>query len=353
MFVELFGLLIGLHDEWRSQGATDDELSLIAFDFDTVDRVGCGGHTGIRGGLEPTILRDDDHVQIKRDRLGRTLQLHKRTGTLPLPMDFPVKTMDDWLQFKPMFTFHEDRINHAAIAKARHAQAKGSVVTAGIQGAFDTARELMGEEVACMAYYDQPDLMIDLLSTLRDTAIKVFERVTEELTIDHLSVHEDMAGRSGPLVGPTQVREFFTPYFRPVWDLLHSRGTRIFQMDTDGNIHAIIEPLLDCGLTVIYPMEPAAGMDIVEVRKTYSKRLAMAGGIDKFVLTRGHDAIRRELEYKMQPVMREGGVMFGLDHRIPNGTPLEAYRFYVDTAREILGLPPRDGTSKGWARMAF
>ena len=55
----------------------------------------------------------------------------------------------------------------------------------------------------------------------------------------------------------------------------------------------------------------------------------------------------------LMDMMQEGGVVFGLDHRIPNGTPIENYRYYVDTAREILGLPQRDLKSKGWARMAF
>jgi 16S rRNA (cytidine1402-2'-O)-methyltransferase len=64
-------------------------------------------------------------------------------------------------------------------------------------------------------------------------------------------------------------------------------------------------------------------------------------------------AIRRELEYKMQPLMRQGGMVFGLDHRITNGTPIENYRYYVETGREILGLPQRDPNARGWARMAF
>jgi len=51
--------------------------------------------------------------------------------------------------------------------------------------------------------------------------------------------------------------------------------------------------------------------------------------------------------------MRTGGVVFGLDHRIPNGTLIEHYRYYVDAARERLGLPPADGTSRGWQRMAM
>jgi uroporphyrinogen-III decarboxylase len=103
----------------------------------------------------------------------------------------------------------------------------------------------------------------------------------------------------------------------------------------------------------VYPMEPAAGMDIVAVRRKYGQRLAMRGGIDKFALGRGQEAIRRELEYKMQPLMQAGGMVFGLDHRIPNGTPLAGYRAYVEIGRELLGLPALDGTHQGWRRMAF
>jgi len=59
----------------------------------------------------------------------------------------------------------------------------------------------------------------------------------------------------------------------------------------------------------------------------------------------------RELAYKLQPSMREGGVIFGLDHRIPNGTPVENYRYYVSRAAELLGLSP--DREPVWARMAF
>lgn len=51
--------------------------------------------------------------------------------------------------------------------------------------------------------------------------------------------------------------------------------------------------------------------------------------------------------------MQKGGTVFGLDHRIPNGTPLENYRYYVETGREILNLPPLDPSKTGWQRMAF
>ena len=113
----------------------------------------------------------------------------------------------------------------------------------------------------------------------------------------------------------------------------------------------MIEPFIACGVNVFYPCEPAAGMDIVALRKQYGKAAAFKGGIDKHVLRRSRADIDQELAYKLQPLMQEGGMVFALDHRIPNGTPLAAYRYYVKQARSLLGLPEKE--EKGWMRMAF
>ena len=353
MFVELFGPLVGLEDEWREQGAQEEEISLEAFDWDYVPVIDCGGDMGPRKEREPLVLEDTAEYRLERDHLGRTVKLLKGRATIGLPLDYPVKTMEDWQRLKPLYQFAEDRIRWDRVEEARLARTGGALVVATVPGAFDTPRELMGDEKACVSYYEQPELMADILRTIADTAGRVLDTISRELTIDQLSVHEDLAGKSGPLIGPAQVGAYFRPYYRAMWDILSARGARIFQMDSDGNINPIIPSLLDCGLTAIYPMEPAAGMDCVELRKRYGKKFAMLGGIDKHVLRRSRDEIRAELEYKMQPLMQEGGMVFGLDHRIPNGTPLANYRYYVETGRRLLGLPPCGAGRKGWARMAF
>jgi len=353
MFSELFGLLVGLGDEWRAQGATPEELDLTAFDWDYVPYIECGGSTGPWPERPPVTLHEDDKALVQRDVLGRTLKLFKRSATVPLPLDFPVRNWDGWRRVKPLFEYHDGRVDAAAVEKARAAQREGVLVMGRLLGGWDIARELMGDETACVAYYEQPDLMHDILETAGTTAVRVFERVTESLTIDQLYVHEDLAGKSGPLVGPSQVRQFIGPYYRRAWDLLSSRGTRLFNLDSDGNVGPVIEAFLEAGVTAMHPMEPAAGMNVVALRKQYGPRLAMLGGIDKHVLRRGKEEIRRELEYKMQPLMQQGGMVFGLDHRIPNGTPLENYRYYVSLGRELLGLPPLDGRRRSWGRMGF
>ncbi|GHT83530.1 hypothetical protein FACS1894137_04850 [Spirochaetia bacterium] len=269
------------------------------------------------------------------------------SATIPTPMEYPVKTMDDWLRMKPMFEYADERIDQADLEKAKALQSKGTLIRASIPGGFDLPRELMGEESLCLCYCEDPELVQDMVDTASEMSFRVLEQISRFIQIDCLTVHEDMAGKSGPLIGPNQINEFIRPYYRRIWDMLSSRGTRLFAQDSDGYMIPVMDAFIDCGVNVFYPCEPAAGMDIVEMRKKYGHTFAMIGGIDKHILRRSKDDIRKELEYKLQPLMRRGGMCFALDHRIPNGTPLENYRYYVKTAREILGI---EGGEKGWAR---
>jgi uroporphyrinogen-III decarboxylase len=221
----------------------------------------------------------------------------------------------------------------------------------GFPGAFDEPRQLMGEAALCIACYEEPEMLRDMLDTFADCAVKVIERVGETVPIDCLCVHEDMAGKSGPLFGPMQIREFFRPYYRRVWEAAKAYGARLFSQDSDGDISPILPDLIGCGLNCIHPMEPVGGNDIVELRKKYGTKICFKGGINKHALLRGPDAVRRELEYRLAPGLMGGGTVFGLDHRIPNGVKIETYRYYVSLGREMLGLPPVTG--EGWARMAF
>ena len=353
MFCELFGPLIGLPEEWRAQGASQSEIDLVAFDWDYVPVTGCGANCGPFGTPPAQVMEETEEYRIQRDHLGRVTKLCKDTATIPLPLDFPVKAMEDWLKLKPYYTFSEARIDDEALNRAITLREQGFLTVAGIPGGFDTVRELMGEERACLAYYEQPELMHDILDTLRDTAVRVLDILTKRVAVDQVSVHEDMAGKSGPLAGPAQVATYIAPYYQACWDVASGRGVRLFAQDSDGNMTAVVQSFIDCGINVMFPCEPAAGMDMVALRERYGNQVAFLGGIDKHVLRGTKADIDRELRYKMQPLMREGGTVFALDHRIPNGTPLENYRYYVQRGRELLGLPPLDGTRQGWARMAF
>ena len=336
LFTEIFGPLVGLKAEWAEQGASPAELDLSAFRFRRAMNGGVPVNTGWMGGRPEEILEDTEDYVVAIDWMGRTVKLSKKAASLALPMDFPVKTMDDWLALKHHYEFSEARFREGWERRAREHRAAGRVVTVSIPGGYDAPRQLLGDEGLCLAFYEQPELVHDILDTIGATAFAVLDRVSAAVEVDQLAVHEDMAGRSGPMAGPRQVEAFIAPYYRRIWDLLRDRGTRLFIQDSDGNMDAVIPAFLDAGVNLMFPMEPAAGMDIVAVRERYGERLALMGGLDKHVIRRSREEIVAELERKIPPLVASGGIVFGLDHRIPNGTPLAHYRFYIEKAWEII-----------------
>jgi hypothetical protein len=335
LFTELFGPLVGLKEEWAAQGAGPGELDFSAFRYRDARLGGVPVNCGWMGGRERILEETPEHI-LAVDRMGRRVRLIKASASLPHPLDYPVRTPADWLRVKHHYEFSEERFAPGWEKVAREHLAAGRVLAVSIPGGFNEPRELMGEEGLCLAYYEQPDMVRDILDTLGETAYRVLDRVSKAVPVDQLLLHEDLAGKSGPMAGPRQVREFLAPYYRRIWDLLRSRGARLFDVDSDGDIRAILPDLLEAGVNVLHPMEPAAGMDIVEVRAEFGPRLAMRGGIDKHVLRRSRREILAELEYKIPPMVRSGACVLGLDHRIPAGTPLANYRFYVEKVWEIL-----------------
>lgn len=336
LFDEIFGPLVGLREEWGVQGATSADLDLSAFRYRRALTHHVRVNTGWMGGPPPEILQDTYDFTLGTDRYGRRVKLIKHSATLPLPLNHPVGSMDDWLRVKPHYTFSEGRFQPGWKEDALRAREAGQVVSVGIPGGFDEPRQLMGEETLCEAYYAQPEVIHDMLATMEDTAVQTLGRVCEAVPVDQLHVHEDMAGKSGPLAGPRQVTGFIAPYYRRVWDVVRAHGARLFSQDSDGDMDPVIPAFLEGGINLMYPMEPAAGMDIVKVRAQYGSRLALMGGIDKHVIRRSREEIVAELEYKIPSMVRTGGCVLGLDHRIPNGTPLANYRFYVQKAWEII-----------------
>jgi hypothetical protein len=347
---ELFGPLVGLPEQWRAGGATEDEIALTAFGFDGVDLVDLGALAGPIHAMKPAVLEETATHIVTRDELGRTCKLAKGYATIALPLDWPVRDFESWRRVKHMFEYDSCRIDKEKLADAAVRRASGALVIAWMPGGYDMVRELMGDEEACVAFLEQPELIEDMLGTFSCTARRALGEIARFVTVDNLCVHEDMAGKSGPLIGPNQVRTFLKPYYRGVWDDARGRGAALFSQDSDGNMNPVMDAFVESGVNVFYPCEPAAGMDIAQLRLRYGTAAAFKGGLDKHVLRKSATDIDRELSYKIRPETIPGTV-FALDHRIPNGTPIENYRHYVKTARRLLGLP--ENPEPGWMRMAF
>ncbi|MEX0332366.1 MAG: uroporphyrinogen decarboxylase family protein [Puniceicoccaceae bacterium] len=352
MVVELFGLLIGTEELWRQQGASEAEIDLTAFAWDRVPRAQLPFNREPINDLEEVVLREDEKERVVRDIYGRITVLPKQVATISLPQGFPVEEPEDWDRIREWFCEDDSRTDPEALKRCADARNGGAVVTACIWGAYDILRQLMGDENACLSLYEEPAMVRNILETVGEMQARCLEQAIEISPVDILFVHEDFAGKSGPLVGPNHIRETFKPYYEQLWSIARSGGARLFDLDSDGYIDPVVDVLLECGINCLHPVEPGAGSDIVALRKQYGDRLTLRGGIDKFALTKGRAAIDEELTYRLDPCLRGGGTMFALDHRIPSRVTVEAYRYYVKRLRQLLDLPPMEADEPGWGRMA-
>ena len=94
---------------------------------------------------------------------------------------------------------------------------------------------------------------------------------------------------------------------------------------------------IEIGIDAHWPLEAAAGMDPINVRRKYGERLALYGGIDKRELSKDKEAIRREVHRKIQPMLDlGGGYVPTVDHTIPPDVPLGNFLYYLELKRDMI-----------------
>jgi len=166
----------------------------------------------------------------------------------------------------------------------------------------------------------------------------VTRRVVKDLRIECIRFWEDMAYKSGPLISPAMVRKYMLPRYKQVIDLLHSHGVDIIHIDSDGNVNELVPIWMEVGINFPWPLEVAAGVDAVALRKEYGKNIIPGGNIDKRLFAKGKGAIREEVMSKVPFLVETGGYFPCLDHVVPPDISLEDFRYYLNLLREIGGV---------------
>jgi uroporphyrinogen decarboxylase len=192
-------------------------------------------------------------------------------------------------------------------------------------------RNWMGVEGISLAVYDDRPFVERATEEIADCLVVILDKALDGVECDFADIWEDMAYRTSSLIDPDLYREIFIPHYRRIIDRVHRAGIDVCLLDSDGNVDELIPCWLDIGINLVFPMEVAAGMDVVALRKKYGKELLMAGGMDKRVLASDKASIKGMVDEKAS-LMREGGYIPGCDHEIPPDIPWENYLYY----RELL-----------------
>jgi len=288
------------------------------------------------------MIKEDERYVTFIDGMGRK-RIALKEGTvrgMRMSMDYyaehPIKTREDFRIIKSGYeTDFEDRLpeNWTEVKASLKKSLRPSMFLDryfASFGYYSMLRNWMGTEGLSYMFYDDPVLVHDCLNFLTEFITAFLTIALSEVSFDLYYIHEDLAGRNGPLLSPGLFKRFILPHYSKLVALLKSCRVKNVIVDTDGNFEVLIPQFLEAGVEGFGPIEAAAGMDPLELRKKYGNSFFMIGGIDKRVLTGDREALKRELKRVIPPMIEQGGFIPTIDHSIPPDVSMDSFKYYLE-----------------------
>jgi uroporphyrinogen decarboxylase len=183
---------------------------------------------------------------------------------------------------------------------------------------------------------DQPDLVRRMMAIQAEFSAKLTERVLKEVHIDAAVFSEPIGGNDRPLISPQMYEEFVLKSYEPVLNVLNRYEVETIIFQTFANAKILIPSILRWGFNCLWACEVnIEAMDYRSIRQDFGRDLRLIGGIDLDALRKDKEAIRREIEIKVPPLIKDGGYVPLADGRVREDVPFENYVYYRELLQKI------------------
>ncbi|MDR2376792.1 MAG: hypothetical protein LBD96_10195 [Treponema sp.] len=327
-------------ERWKREGYPEDADYNTYFGFDR--GWGVFSHIGVNLGYYPAfeskVLEDRGRTKIIQDGAGSILEVMAGSYSLPKFIRPAVSDWESWEKTKERLNPRSPERYPDWEAEVKRFTESDSEVRIGCYpyGLFGTLRDMMGVEELLVNFYDQPELIHDMMDYLTDFWLAIYEETARHIQIDNIHIWEDMSGRQGPLISPAMFREFMTPNYKKIVAFAKDRNIPIVSVDTDGNMDVMMTVLSEAGINMVLPFEVQAGCDVVAIKKQYP-HIGLLGGINKLALTKDRKAIDAELD-RVDPLFHQSGYIPNLDHAVHLDISFDNFKYFVEQLKIRLGI---------------
>lgn len=197
---------------------------------------------------------------------------------------------------------------------------------------FETAWALRGYARLMTDLVLDPELADAILEIPYQYHLAAAKRLAG-MGVDMIWTGDDVGMQTGMLISPKLWRRFFKPRMTGFIAALKAINPRIkVAYHSDGNIQAIIPDLIEIGLDVLNPVQPAC-MDPEKLKRAYGDRLCFWGSIDEqHTLPFGAPQdVCDEVVRRIKTLGRQGGLILGPTHHVQLDTPMENFWAMVNT----------------------
>jgi len=197
---------------------------------------------------------------------------------------------------------------------------------------FETAWALRGFERLMSDFVLNPELAERILEIPYRYHLRAAKRLVE-MGVDMIWIGDDVGSQTRMLISPAHWRRFLKPRMANFIAELKAINPHIkIAYHSDGNILPIIPELIEIGLDVLNPVQPAC-MDPAELKRRFGDRLCFWGSIDEqHTLPFGHpQEVSAEVLHRLHTLGRGGGLILGPTHHVQLDTPMENFWAMVNT----------------------
>jgi uroporphyrinogen decarboxylase len=337
---------------WRVQGLPHDRdfygalLEALGIEPEpTRPQIGLDVSFQMIPSFEETVLAHRDGHYIVQDWMGAVVEISDRYDYTYLRYAkdfvtrkwhrFPVETRADWERMKERYDPRAPgRFPQDLGARYRAVRDRDYVLGISFNGPFWQLREWCGFEGLCLLMADDPAFVEEMSRFWTEFVSETMAPVLERVQLDSVGISEDMAFKEHSMISPAMARRFLMPAYERWVPEIRASGCRIVDMDSDGYIGDLIPLWIEAGINCCWPVEVAAGNDIVEYRRRFGRTMAYHGGVDKRAIAKGGEVMRAEV-MRAAPLLEEGGFIPGCDHGVP---PDISWPNFVEYARLLAEL---------------
>ena len=281
------------------------------------------------------VLEETEDYRICTSQWGATKKDWRHAASTPHYLDFTVKDPDSWRKAKERMQPDRDRIDWRRLERNyRRWREQGEWISAAFWFGFEVIYSHMVGVPLFLAMVEQPEWVLDMVNTMLDLSIALFEMVWEAgYHFDQVNWWNDMGYKGTQFMSVDMYRQLFKPADRRACEWAHGKGLKVYYHSC-GNINPLVPELIDAGVDMLNPMEVKAGMDPLALKTEYGHVLAFQGGLDARLYAEP-ERMWAEME-RVIPVMKEsGGYVIGTDHSIPSSVSLDQYRQFVALAKTL------------------
>ena len=200
---------------------------------------------------------------------------------------------------------------------------------------FETAWALRGYEKMLTDLALNPNLADRILEIPYQYHLTAAKKLTQ-MGVDMIWIGDDIGAQDAMLISPRMWRKFLKPRMAKIISEVKAINPQVkVAYHSDGVILPIIPDLIEIGLDVLNPIQPAS-MDPAQLKRDFGDQLCFWGTIDEqHTLPFGSpDDVRAEVQTRLETIGKNGGLIIGPTHHVQLDTPMENFWAMVNTIKE-------------------